>query len=482
MRPSDLTYGEASRLLDDRELSSVDLCTSIMDRIDEVDGSVRAYLSLRDRRGVLEDAGRVDEARAHGGSPGPLAGIPVAVKDNIAATGLPTTAGSMILEGYRSPYDATAVARLKAAGAVVIGKTNLDEFGMGSSCENSAYGPTRNPWDLGRVPGGSSGGSAAAVASGMCTLALGTDTGGSVRQPAGFCGIVGMLPSYGAVSRYGLVAFASSLDQIGPLSRDVAGAAALLRAIAGRDAHDATSTRVDLMATGRPSLAGVRLGLPRECLDSRLDDAVREAFLHALETARGEGAAVVEVSLRLLRFALPAYHVVADAEASANLARYDGVAYGRRAEGPADIRSLYEETRGIGFGAEVKRRVMLGTFALSEGYHDRYYARAQRVRVAIAADLSRALEEVDLLVTPTSPTTAFPLGERVDEPVRMYEADIYTTIANLASVPAISLPCGRDGLGLPIGLQLVGRRLGDARLLQVAEALEAAMAAGTGEH
>jgi aspartyl-tRNA(Asn)/glutamyl-tRNA(Gln) amidotransferase subunit A len=411
----------------------------------------------------------------------PLRGVPLAVKDLFCTAGVPSQSGSRILEGYRPPYTATAVARLAAAGAPLLGKTNQDEFAMGSSNENSAFGPVLNPWDPARVPGGSSGGSAAAVAAGLAPWALGTDTGGSIRQPAALCGIVGLKPTYGAVSRYGMIAFASSLDQAGPLTRDVTDAALLLRHMAGRDECDATSLGLpeEIALPTAERLAGVRIGVPEELTGEGIDPGVLEAFQAALEQARALGAEVQTVALPHAPHALSAYYVLAPAEASSNLARFDGVRYGLRAEDAGDLLDLYTRTRHDGFGAEVKRRIMLGTYALSAGYYDAYYGRAQRVRTKIVADFDAAFATVDFILTPTSPTVAFPLGERTGDPWSMYINDFCTVPMSLAGVPAISIPCGLapDGAGgeLPVGLQIAGPLFSENRLLDAAYALERAL-------
>ncbi|MFI5004848.1 MAG: Asp-tRNA(Asn)/Glu-tRNA(Gln) amidotransferase subunit GatA [Solirubrobacterales bacterium] len=411
----------------------------------------------------------------------PLHGVPLAVKDLFCTAGVPSQSGSRILEGYRPPYTATAVARLAAAGAPLLGKTNQDEFAMGSSNENSAFGPVLNPWNLARVPGGSSGGSAAAVAAGLAPWALGTDTGGSIRQPAALCGIVGLKPTYGAVSRYGMIAFASSLDQAGPLTRDVTDAALLLRHMVGRDESDATSLGLpeEIALPTAESLEGVRLGVPEELTGEGIDPGVLDAFRAALEHARALGAEVQPVALPHAPHALSAYYVLAPAEASSNLARFDGVRYGLRAEGANDLLDLYTRTRHDGFGTEVKRRIMLGTYALSAGYYDAYYGRAQRVRTKIVADFDAAFAAVDFILTPTSPTVAFPLGERTGDPWSMYINDFCTVPMSLAGVPAISIPCGLapDGAGgeLPVGLQIAGPLFSENRLLDAAYALERAI-------
>ena len=439
-----------------------------------------------DDEGAVREASDTEaqlrERREAGGSPATMAGVPVLVKDNVATRTLPTSCGSRILEGYVSPFEATAVARLRAAGAVVVGKTNMDEFGMGSSTEHSAYGPTRHPLDPNRVPGGSSGGSAAAVAAGVTRVALGSETGGSVRQPAAFCGVVGVKPTYGRVSRYGLVAFASSLDQIGVVGRSVDDAALALQTIAGRDPHDATTTDMEVplyRATGtvddaeRP-LHGLRVGLPKEYFPASLDPRMRERLDAAVATLKRLGAEVKEVSLPHTEVAIPVYYVLAPAEASSNLARFDGVRYGLRAD--ADVlRDMYERTRSGGFGPEVTRRILLGTYVLSAGYYDAYYRKAQEVRALIARDFARVFSRVDVLFTPTTPTPAFPLGS-VSDPYEMYLSDIFTVTASLAGVPAMSLPVGRVD-GLPIGGQLIASHFCEAVMFRAAYALERALGA-----
>ncbi|MBI4279561.1 MAG: Asp-tRNA(Asn)/Glu-tRNA(Gln) amidotransferase subunit GatA [Armatimonadetes bacterium] len=455
-----------------RPSEAVEAC---LRRIDQVDGRLHAFLHV-DREGALAEARRWDAVyAASSGGDGlpPLAGVPVAIKDNMCTCGLPTTAGSRILGQWRPPYDATVIERLRAAGAVILGKTNLDEFAMGSSTENSAFGPTHNPWDLDRVPGGSSGGSAAAVAAGEAPLALGSDTGGSIRQPAALCGVVGLKPTYGRVSRYGLIAFASSLDQIGPFSRDVADCALLLDAIAGHDPRDSTSASIpcpDFAGGLTPDVRGMRLGLPRETFGEGLERGVRDAVLAAARHMESLGARVEEVSLPHLEHALPTYYLIAPAECSSNLARYDGVQYGPRME-TDDLITMYARTRAQGFGAEVKRRIMLGTYALSAGYYDAFYLKAQRVRTLVRRDFEHALEKVDLLLMPVSPSVAFRIGEKVDDPLQMYLSDIYTIPVNLAGNPGISISCGLAA-SLPVGLQLVGRPFDEATVLRAAYAYE----------
>jgi len=457
------------------EVTAEAVTRHFLDRIAAHDGALRCFLSV-DAEGALRAAREVDSRRALGGAPRALEGVPVALKDNLHAAGQPTTCASKILAGFVAPRDATVTARLRAAGAVILGKTNLDEFAMGSSTENSAFGPTRNPWDTTRVPGGSSGGSAAAVAAGLAPLALGSDTGGSIRQPAALCGIVGLKPTYGRVSRSGLVAFASSLDQVGPLARTVEDAAVALHALSGRDPLDATSLAVDppSPAAASVSVAGMKIGVVREHLDSPgLEPGVKAAVEKALDALRAAGAEVREVSLPHSADGIAVYYLLAPSEASSNLARYDGVRYGMRAEGET-LAAMYDETRDRGFGTEVKRRILLGTFALSAGYADAYYQRALRVRRLIAQDFEKAFRDVDAVVGPTSPTTAFPLGSRTADPLSMYLCDVFAVAANLAGIPALSVPCGRDGAGLPVGFQVHAPALREDVALRVASAVEAA--------
>jgi aspartyl-tRNA(Asn)/glutamyl-tRNA(Gln) amidotransferase subunit A len=466
--------GELRSALDTGATSARELVERSLARAEALEPELHAFVSLR-RRAALAEADAADARRRAGAPRSPLDGVPVALKDNFAMAGEPCGCASRILEGYVSPFDATAVARLRSAGAIVVGRTNMDEFAMGSSTEHSVHGPTRNPWDRTRSPGGSSGGSAAAVAAGIVPLAFGSDTGGSIRQPAAFSGVVGLKPTYGRVSRYGLVAFASSLDQIGPFARTAADCALALDAISGHDPSDSTSlpeppTRACDALDGR--VAGVVLGLPREYLAA---DAADPAVLRAVESAARElekaGATLREVALPHTRYAVATYYLVATAEASSNLARFDGVRYGRRAAGARDLRELYERSRSEGFGAEVKRRILLGTYVLSAGYFDAYYRKAQQVRTLLRRDFAAAFDGCDALLTPTSPELAFPLGQRTADPIRMYLSDVYTVSANLAGLPAISLPCGLAG-GLPVGLQLLGRAGDDATPLRVADAFQ----------
>ncbi len=454
------------------DVSAVEVCRAFLSRIERDDPALGAFITVEPER-VLTRAAEIDRD-ARGASPQPLAGVPIAVKDNLCTSGVRTTAGSRMLGQFVPPYDATAVARLSAAGAVVIGKTNCDEFSMGSSTEHSAFGPSRNPWSPDRTPGGSSGGSAVAVAARFAPAALGSDTGGSVRQPAAFCGVLGLKPTYGRVSRYGLIAFASSLDQVGPLARTAFDAALILDAIAGADPADATSARVEVpryedALTG--DIRGLRIGRPTAALDEGVDAGVRRAFEIALDTLSDRGAVVSDIELPHARYGIPVYYLVATAEASANLARYDGVRYGARAPA-ATLAAMYDRTREDGFGAEVKRRIMLGTYALSAGYYDAYYLRAQQGRTLIRADFDAAFRRIDVVAMPTTPGPAFRLGERLDDPLEMYLADVFTVGAPLAGLPAVSVPCGFTRKGLPVGLQLVGRSFDEATLLATADAFE----------
>ena len=474
MKLYELTIHEALQSLDKREFSAADLTQAVLDRIVDLDNDIKAYLTLIPES-ALEEARCADERRASGAA-GALSGIPLALKDVICLSGVPTTCGSRILESFIPPYDATVVTRLREAGAVFLGKTNTDEFAMGSSTENSAFFTTRNPWDVSRVPGGSSGGSAAAVSSDQALAALGSDTGGSVRQPAALCGIVGLKPSYGRVSRFGLVAFASSLDQIGPLGKDVMDCALLLNVIAGHDTRDSTSfdTPVpDYIQALHGGVKGLRIGVPREYFGGGVQPGVAGAVRQALQVLADLGAEVDEVSLPHAEYALPAYYLIAPAEASANLARYDGVRYGYADAKAPDIWSAYCRTRQHGFGSEVKRRIMLGTYALSAGYYDSYYLQAQKVRTLIKGDFDRAFGRFHALVGPTSPTVAFRIGERVEDPLQMYLSDVFTLSQNLAGLCAISLPCGFAD-GLPVGLQITGPALGEEMVLRVAYAYEQA--------
>jgi len=459
------------------EVSARELTDQHLARIETVDGTVHAFLEVTAER-ARADADRIDAARAAGEQLPPLAGIPLAIKDNLCTQGIRTTCSSRMLENFVPPYESTVTERLWQAGAVLLGKTNLDEFAMGSSTETSFFGPSRNPWDPERVPGGSSGGSSAAVAAGECVASLGSDTGGSIRQPASFCGVVGLKPTYGRVSRWGLVAFASSLDQVGPFTTSVADAAELLQVIAGADPRDSTCLSApvpDYRAALEQPVAGLRVGIVRECLEAEgLDPAVRAAVLAAADQLQALGCELVDVSCPRFNDGIATYYVIAPSEASANLARYDGVKYGYRAEGADSLAEMTARSRAEGFGDEVQRRILIGTYALSAGYVDAYYRKAQQVRTLIRRDFDRAFETVDVLLTPTSPTTAFRFGAHTDDPLAMYLADLLTIPANMAGLPAISLPCSFDGQGLPIGLQLITGVLQEERLLQVAHHYERA--------
>ncbi|MCW2547440.1 MAG: glutamyl-tRNA(Gln) amidotransferase, subunit [Mycobacterium sp.] len=469
--------GELAASIAKGDVSAVEVTQAHLDQIAATDGELHAFLHV-DTGGALAAAAEVDQARVAGEVLGPLAGVPLAMKDVFTMRGVPTTAGSKILQGWRPPYDATVVSRLRAAGVVILGKTNMDEFAMGSSTENSAYGATHNPWDLDRIPGGSSGGSAAAVASYQAPLSTGTDTGGSIRQPAAVCGIVGVKPTYGAVSRYGLIAFSSSLDQGGPFARNVLDAALLHEAMAGHDPMDSTSisgfSAPVVEAAVRRDISGVRVGVVKELGGEGYDPEVEARFRESVAVLEELGAQVVEVSCPAFKLALPAYYLIAPSECSSNLARFDAMRYGLRVGGDdgESVEDVMSRTRDAGFGAEVKRRIMIGTYALSSGYYDAYYNQAQKVRTLISRDFAAAYELADVLVSPTTPTVAFPIGSRVDDPMAMYAADLATVPANLAGVPALSLPCGLAD-GLPVGLQIMAPALEDERLYRVAGALEA---------
>jgi aspartyl-tRNA(Asn)/glutamyl-tRNA(Gln) amidotransferase subunit A len=455
---------------------AVDLASSYYERIEKKNPRLNVYLSLTKER-ALKQARQVDALAAKGDPLPPLAGIPVGIKDTLVMKGAPATAGSKILEGYLPPYDATPVARLEAAGAVLLGKLNCDEFAMGSSNENSAYGPVRNPVDTERVPGGSSGGSAAAVAANLAVATLGSDTGGSIRQPASFCGVVGVLPTYGRVSRYGLIAFASSLDRVGPLAANVRDAATLLGVIAGHDAKDATSSPApvpDFAAESDKGAEGLRIGVPAEYFAEGLDPEVRAAIEKGIAALEAAGCKVKPVSLPHTRYAIPTYYLVATAEASANLARFDGVRYGYRTPAAENLADLYKHSRDEGFGPEVKRRILLGTYALSAGYYDAYYLKAQQVRRLLAEEYLRAFAQVDAIVTPTSPVPPFKLGEKSGDPLAMYLADIYTVTASLAGICGVNVPCGTTQAGLPVGMQVLAAHLNEGTAFRVARAVEAA--------
>ncbi len=472
--PSSLTLASAARRLSARELSASELLEACLQRIEETEPRLHAFLTVSEDE-ARRQAAAADERFARGEPLSPLDGIPIALKDVFLTRGVRTTAASRILENFVPPYDGTAVARLRSRGAVLIGKTNCDEFAMGSSTENSAFGPSFNPWDPSRVPGGSSGGSAVAVAAGQCMAALGTDTGGSIRLPASYCGIVGLKPTYGRVSRYGVVAYASSLDQVGPFTRDVRDAAILLEALSGHDPRDATSAPIETPAYESlldGGLDSLRIGVPREYFEEGMHPEVESSVREAIAVLESLGASVETVSLPHTAYAIATYYLIATAEASSNLARYDGIRYGRRAEGAESLLDTYRRSREQGFGAEVKRRILLGTYALSAGYYDAYYGKAQRARTLVRKDFDDAFKRCDLLVAPTAPTTAFRLGEKLADPLSMYLSDVLTISVNLAGLPALSLPCGVDGSGLPIGAQLIGKPFGEAALLGAAYAYE----------
>jgi aspartyl-tRNA(Asn)/glutamyl-tRNA(Gln) amidotransferase subunit A len=473
------TLSNARTIRDDvaaGRVSAAEICRAAFDRIAVANPLLNAFNHVARER-ALARAEDLDRRRAAGEAPGPLAGVPIALKDNLDVRGMPTTASSRILETFVPPYDATVVRRLEDAGAVIVGKTNCDEFAMGSSNENSAFGPVHNPWALDRSPGGSSGGSAAAVASACVPIALGSDTGGSIRQPASFCGVVGLKPTYGRVSRYGLLAFASSLDQIGPFARTVADAALVLSVLSGIDPCDATTSSEpvpDYTAALTGNVKGVRVGVPRAFVTDGVDEQVHSAYDAALETLRGGGATLVDIELPHARYAIPVYYLVCTAEASSNLARYDGVKYGYRSAKARDegLKGMYSRTRDEGFGPEVKRRIMLGTYVLSAGYYDAFYLKALQVRTLLRRDYEQAFERVDVVAMPTAPTPPFKLGEKTDDPLQMYLEDIFTVSANLVGLPGISVPCGFSGDGLPIGFQLLGKMFDEATLLRVADVYE----------
>jgi aspartyl-tRNA(Asn)/glutamyl-tRNA(Gln) amidotransferase subunit A len=469
-----LTIDAARSAIQQRTTTAKALAETFYAEIEKDDPQIGAYLTLSKDRAFAK-AAEIDALAEKGEPLPPLGGVPVGIKDVMVTRGVRTTAGSKILGNYIPPYDCTAVARLEAAGAVVLGKLNCDEFAMGSSTENSAWHPVHNPRDLSRVPGGSSGGSAAAVAADMAVATLGSDTGGSIRQPASFCGVVGLMPTYGRVSRYGLIAFASSLDHIGPLTKTVRDAAIVLRTVAGRDPMDATSAEVlvpDYVAELEKPVRGLKLGVPKEYFGAGLDPDVKNSVEAAIQKLAELGCEIVPVSLPHTKYAIPTYYIVATAEASSNLARFDGVRYGYRASDARTLSEMYRRSRDHGFGAEVKRRIMLGTYALSAGYYDAYYLKAQKVRTLLVRDFEEAFKKVDAIVTPTSPTAAFKLGEKVDDPLAMYLADIFTVTADLAGIPGISVPCGETKENLPIGLQILGKHFDEATILRVAHAYE----------
>ena len=468
-----LTIPEISGLLRDRKASATELATQALSYAEAHNGATNAYLSFSPER-ALAHAAEVDRKLANGEDPGPLAGVPIAVKDVILTKDLPTTCGSKLLEHFVAPYDATAVVRLERAGGIIIGKTNCDEFAMGSSNENSAFGPVRNPVDLTRVPGGSSGGSAAVVAQGTATVSLGSDTGGSIRQPASFCGVVGVTPTYGRVSRYGLVAFASSLDHIGPFAHTVRDAATFLEVIAGHDPLDSTSADLPVPNYGSAltrSVRGLKLGVPKEYFKDATGETA-DLIHRAIEVLREEGCEIHEISLPATDYAIDTYYVLSTAEASSNLARYDGVRYTVRSPHSDTLSQMFRNTRGENFGAEVKRRIMLGTYVLSHGYYDAYYKKAQQVRTLITQDFQRSFANVDAIVAPVSPFPAFKLGEKLDDPLQMYLSDIYTVTGSLAGIPCMSVPCGRTSDNLPVGLQILCNHFDEAKMFQIADAFE----------
>ncbi|MBO8128461.1 MAG: Asp-tRNA(Asn)/Glu-tRNA(Gln) amidotransferase subunit GatA [Peptococcaceae bacterium] len=473
MELCDYTAHELHDMLVRREISCEDICRSIFKRIKLLDKKIKAYITVIEEEALMR-ARDIDQEISQGAEPGPLTGIPVAIKDNICTEGLRTTCASKILHNFVPPYNATVINKLHSQKVIITGKTNMDEFAMGSSTENSGFFPTSNPWALDRVPGGSSGGSAAAVAAGEAICALGSDTGGSIRQPAAFCGVVGMKPTYGAVSRFGLVAFASSLDQIGPMTRDVTDAALMLNAICGHDRWDSTSIPTDYPDFTTflvDDIKGLRVGVPKEYFTEGLSPEVREIIEKAIATLETLGANIVETTLPHTDYALPAYYLIAPGEASSNLARYDGVRYGYRADDADDVVDMFIKSRSRGFGDEVKRRIMLGSYALSAGYYDAYYLKALKVRTLIKRDFEAAFENCDVLISPTTPTPAFRKGEKIDDPLTMYMSDIYTLAVNLAGLPAISVPGGFRN-GLPVGVQFIGKPLGEGTLLRVAYSFE----------
>jgi len=465
------------KLLREKKLSCHDLARSIIENIDKTEDQVNAFIRV-ERESLLENAKALDKSIDWGDDLPELTGIPVAVKDNICTKGIPTTCASKILEGYIPVYDSTVVKKLKESGYLLIGKANMDEFAMGSSNENSFFGPVKNPWDYNRVPGGSSGGPAASVAAGEAICALGSDTGGSIRQPASLCGVVGMKPTYGLVSRYGLIAFASSLDQIGPLTKDVTDSAILLDAISGHDPDDSTSIRSKLPKYKdflKEGIKGLKIGVPKELMVKEMDSQVRDRTKEVLDLAQEMGALIEETSLPSLEYALAVYYIIAPSEASSNLSRFDGVRYGLREAGDSTLRSMYKKTRSEGFGEEVKRRIMIGTYCLSSGYYDAYYEKAQRVRTLIINDFKKSFERFDVLISPTSPTTAFKIDEKTDDPLMMYLSDICTIPVNLAGLPAISIPSGLSNDRLPIGLQIIGNSLREDTIIRTAYNLEKAI-------
>ena len=472
------TISELESMLDSKEISAVELAKALIERKNSVDGKVEAFLSANEDE-LLAEASISDSLRAEGKKRGALEGIPIGLKDVLAVRGQKLTCASKILENYVSPYTASSLEKLKSRGGIFWGRLNMDEFAMGSSCENSAFQPTHNPWDLSRIPGGSSGGSAAAVAAGECVASLGSDTGGSIRQPASLCGVVGMKPTYGLVSRYGLAAFASSLDQIGPFARCVKDAAILLEAVAGHDPKDSTSVECEIpdyaSNISLEAFKGAKIGIPKEYFGAGIDPEVKAIVEKAIADCASQGAEIVDISLPHTDLAIPVYYIIATAEASSNLARYDGVRYTRRSPNTTDAIDIYYKSRAEGFGEEVKRRIILGSYVLSSGYYDAYYLRAQKVRTLIRRDFEAAFEKVDVIMTPTSPTTAFKIGEKTSDPLSMYLSDICTINVNLAGLPGISVPCGFSAAGLPVGLLMIGKAFDESNLLSSAATYEAAL-------
>ncbi|WP_026895215.1 Asp-tRNA(Asn)/Glu-tRNA(Gln) amidotransferase subunit GatA [Clostridiisalibacter paucivorans] len=465
-----LSISEMGNMLRNKEISSEELVSKYLDRLEELEDKVSSFITLRNREEIVEEAREIDRKISNGEELPPLAGVPVAIKDNIATKGIKTTCASKILENFVPPYDATIIKKLKAQGAIIVGKTNMDEFAMGSSTENSTFKTTKNPWALDRVPGGSSGGSAAAVAAGQIPYALGSSTGGSIRQPASFCGIVGLKPTYGLISRYGLVAFASSLDQIGPLTRNVEDCAVVLDAITGHDVKDSTSVgkeKEDYLSSIKGDIKGMKIALPKEYFAQGINEEIKAKVLEAVKVLEGLGAEVEEVSLPYTDYGLATYYIIAPAEASSNLARFDGVRYGKRAEEFQSIEELFIKTRSEGFGEEVKRRIMVGTYCLSSGYYDAYYKRAQKVRTLIKNDFENVFKKYDVIVSPTSPILPFKVGEKADDPMSMYMSDVLTVCINLAGIPSVSIPCGMVN-GLPVGMQIIGNVFDESKILKVA--------------
>ncbi|MBF0133502.1 MAG: Asp-tRNA(Asn)/Glu-tRNA(Gln) amidotransferase subunit GatA [Magnetococcales bacterium] len=470
-----MTLVQAASLLRTRQISAQELTTAFLERIQRLNPIINAFITV-DHEGAMQAAKQAD-ARLNNGTATPMTGIPIGVKDLFCTENLTTTCGSKMLAQFRPPYESTVTRKLKEAGAVILGKTNMDEFAMGSSNETSFFGPVKNPWDISRIPGGSSGGSAAALAAQLALATIGSDTGGSIRQPAALTGITGLKPTYGRVSRSGMIAFASSLDQAGPMAWSAADAAMVLHTIAGYDPLDSTSIQADVpdyvnaLAT---RMDGIRIGIPTEYRPDNLNAEIQKALTEAEQTFRDLGASLVPISLPHTRYAIPTYYIIAPAEASSNLARYDGIRFGYRCDDPKDLKDMYTRSRNEGFGAEVKRRIMLGTYVLSSGYYDAYYRKAQKVRRLIADDFHQAFQHVDLILTPTTPTTAFPLGDKIDDPIAMYLSDLFTISVNLAGLPAMSIPCGADQLGLPIGMQMIAPILKEDKLLSAAHAFQTA--------